>query len=158
MLPESLMQDQLSCIMGLRMQSKYSETFSVGVPQLDITGLPGTALKRLCINIYVILIAFKCVSCTLVPVVCVIYTFSKTNQNVVREFCNLFWRIGSCFCKSLSCFIRSISIQKSLAVAIYYQIKSRNCQRLVKIYSLLTDILQSRLLFFYYCTQPERVT
>ena len=28
---------------------KYSETFSVGVPQFDITGLPGTALRRLCI-------------------------------------------------------------------------------------------------------------
>ena len=35
--------------MGLRMESKYSETVSVGVPQLNITGLPGTALKRLCI-------------------------------------------------------------------------------------------------------------
>ena len=33
------------CIIGLRWWSKSSETFSVGVPQLEITGLPRT-LKR----------------------------------------------------------------------------------------------------------------
>ena len=26
---------------GFKIWSKYSETFSVGVPQIDITGLPG---------------------------------------------------------------------------------------------------------------------
>ena len=36
------------CITGLRW-SKNSDAFSVGVPQFDITGLPGTFAKRLCI-------------------------------------------------------------------------------------------------------------
>ena len=34
--------------MCLTMSSKYSETFSVAVTQLNITGLPGTILKLLC--------------------------------------------------------------------------------------------------------------
>ena len=34
---------------SVKIWSKYSETFSVGVPEFDITGLPGTELKRLCI-------------------------------------------------------------------------------------------------------------
>ena len=40
------MQDKLSCIIDLMILSKNSETFSIGVPQFDITGLPGTVLKR----------------------------------------------------------------------------------------------------------------
>ena len=46
---ESLTKDQPFCIIGLRQKCKYSETFSVGVPQFDMTGLPGTLNNRLCI-------------------------------------------------------------------------------------------------------------
>ena len=34
---------------GFKIWSKYYETFSVGVPQFDITGLPDVELKSLCI-------------------------------------------------------------------------------------------------------------
>ena len=35
--------------MGLRWKSKNSDTFSVGEPQFEITGLPGTSDRPLCI-------------------------------------------------------------------------------------------------------------
>ena len=79
---------------------------------------------------------FKRVSCTLVSVVRVIHALgnllSKTNQNVVRGFCKLFWAYCFVFCKSLSYFTRDS--QESLVVAIYNQIKSRNSQNLVVYY------------------------
>ena len=37
------------CITGLRWWFKNSDAFSVGVLQFDITGIPGTFAKRLCI-------------------------------------------------------------------------------------------------------------
>ena len=42
----TLIYDQF-CMPGFKMWSKYFEIFSEGVPQFDITGLPGTELKRL---------------------------------------------------------------------------------------------------------------
>ena len=47
------------------------------------------------------------------------------------NFASFSGRIASCFFQSLSCFTRDR--QKSLAVAIYNQTKSRNCQNFVKI-------------------------
>ena len=47
------------------------------------------------------------------------------------NFAGFFGRNALCFCQSLSCFSRDS--QKLLVVAIYSQIKSRNCQDLVKI-------------------------
>ena len=35
---------------GFKIWSKYSETFSVSVPQFDITGILGTELKPLCMT------------------------------------------------------------------------------------------------------------
>ena len=43
---ESLTKDQPFCILQ---KCKYSEAFLVGVPQFDMTGLPGTLNNRLCI-------------------------------------------------------------------------------------------------------------
>ena len=37
------------CIIGLRWWSKNSDAFSVGVPQFEMTGRPGTFSNRLCI-------------------------------------------------------------------------------------------------------------
>ena len=45
--PVSLIYESPSCITGLRWWSKNSETFSVGVPQFEITGLPGTSYNLL---------------------------------------------------------------------------------------------------------------
>ena len=47
--PESLIYDLPFCIRGLRWWSKKSDSFSDGVPQLDITDLSGTFARRLCI-------------------------------------------------------------------------------------------------------------
>ena len=44
--PESLKYDRLLCITGFNWLFKNSETFSVGVPQFEITGLPGTFFKH----------------------------------------------------------------------------------------------------------------
>ena len=41
--------DQPSYTTRFKIWSKYSETFSVGVQQFDITGIPGTEIKCLCI-------------------------------------------------------------------------------------------------------------
>ena len=43
------MWDQLSCIKGFRIKSKYLEALSIGAPRLDTSHLPGTALIRWCI-------------------------------------------------------------------------------------------------------------
>ena len=43
---ESLIYDQPVCMTGLRWWSRNSDTFSVCVPQLEMTGLPGTFLRR----------------------------------------------------------------------------------------------------------------
>ena len=40
---ESLIHDHPFCIIGFRWKSTNSDAFSVGVPQLEITGLPGTS-------------------------------------------------------------------------------------------------------------------
>ena len=45
----SLIYDLLLCITGLSWKSKNSETFSVGVPQFEIIGPPGTLHNLLCI-------------------------------------------------------------------------------------------------------------
>ena len=45
--PVSLIYDSPSYITGLRRWSKSSETFSVGVPQFEITGLTGTSYNVL---------------------------------------------------------------------------------------------------------------
>ena len=45
--PESLMYDQPLCKTGLRWWSRNFYNFSVGFPQLEITGLPGTFLRCL---------------------------------------------------------------------------------------------------------------
>ena len=44
---ESRIYDQPLCIKGFKWKSRNSDTFSVGVPQLEITGLPGTLWRRL---------------------------------------------------------------------------------------------------------------
>ena len=48
-----------------------------------------------------------------------------------HEIGALFWAYYIVFCQSFSCFTRDN--QKSLVVAIYSQIKLRNCKDLVKI-------------------------
>ena len=48
--PESLIYDLPFYITGFRWWYKNADAFSVGVAQLDITGLPGTFAKRLCIS------------------------------------------------------------------------------------------------------------
>ena len=45
--PESQMYDQPLCIKGFKWKSRNSDAFSVGVPQLEITHLPGTLWSRL---------------------------------------------------------------------------------------------------------------
>ena len=81
-------------------------------------------------------------------------------QNPIKmllgNFASFSGRIVSCFCQLLSCFTRDN--QKSLVVAIYSRMKSRNGQDLVKIQSVIPDILKSRLLVCCYCTQPEKFT
>ena len=49
----------------------------------------------------------------------------KPIKMLLRNFASFSGHIALCFCKSLSCFTRDS--QKSLVVAIYSQIKSRNC-------------------------------
>ena len=41
------MYDQPLCIKGFKLKSTNSDDFSAGVPQLEITGLPGTLWNRL---------------------------------------------------------------------------------------------------------------
>ena len=75
-------------------------------------------------------------SCTLVPFVRVIHTLTqfiiqKPIKTSLGNFTSLSGRIALCFSQSLSCSTRDS--QKTLGVAIYSQIKSKNCQDLVKI-------------------------
>ena len=90
-------------------------------------------------------------SCTLKLVVCVIHTlrnfYSKPNQNFVWEFCKLFWVCCYVFLPVVMLLNKRQS--EITKVAIYSQIKSRNCQDLVKIQSFITDILKSRLSRFF---------
>ena len=45
--PESLIYDQAFCMTGLSWQSRNCDTFSVGVPPLEMTDLPDTILRQL---------------------------------------------------------------------------------------------------------------
>ena len=75
----------------------------------------------------------------------------KPIKTPLGNFATFFGRIASCFCQSLSRFTKGS--QKSLVVAIYSEIKSRNCQDLVKVESFITDILKSR--FFIIAQSPK---
>ena len=66
----------------------------------------------------------------------------KPIRTLLGILSSLSGRIASCFCQPLSFFTRDS--QKLLVVAIYSEIKSRNCQDLVKILSFITDIWKSQ--------------
>ena len=100
-------------------------------------------------EIFVILVSFNHVSFTLVAVVRVIHTlrnflFKNQSKLCKGKICKLFWEYCFVFLS-----VVKLLYKKSLVVAIYNQIKSRNCQDLVKIYSFTTDILKSRLFVFW---------
>ena len=59
------------------------------------------------------------------------FLIQKPIKTSLGNFANFSGCIASFFCQSLSCFTRER--QKSLVVAIYSQIKSRNYQNLVRI-------------------------
>ena len=59
------------------------------------------------------------------------FCIQKPVKTSLGNFANFSGHIALCFSQSLSCFNRDS--QKSLVAAVYSQIKSRNCQDLVKI-------------------------
>ena len=90
---------------------------------------------------FAIVIGFKCVSYTLVPVVCVIHTLQnfvlkKPIKTSLENFAGFFGGIVSCFCKP-------VALQEIVKNPLLLEFIVKSSQEVVKIYSKFSRLLLS---------------